>query len=201
MCSHFSLPPILNIRDDHANSARAERNTPSFHASRGSLHRPRADYSNFYRITTRYTRSVISLVGKSTILSSRNTKIPFNRISRFLFIYLYIYYRIFYFLKTTSGEQKGTIGEISREEVFLMPRERTIFFIRNDAFAVSSPSSLPHLGPLLGSCNDYRAVSVSRFCSKNGFLPFRDHDFASERLKTAIGDTLPSNLSLFFLCA
>lgn len=49
-----------------------------------------------------------------------------------------------------------------------MPRERTIFFIRNDAFAVSSPSSLPHLGPLLGSCNDYRAVSVSRFCSKNG---------------------------------
>lgn len=198
MCSHFSLPPILNIRDDHANSARAERNTPSFHASRGSLHRPRADYSNFYRITTRYTRSVISLVGKSTILSSRNTKIPFNRISRFLFIYLYIYYRIFYFLKTKRAA-KGTIGEISREEVFLMPRERTIFFIRNDAFVVSSASSLPHLGPLLGSCNDYRAVSVSRFCSKNGLLPFRDHDFAPERLKTAIGDTF--NLSLFFLCA
>lgn len=77
-----------------------------------------------------------------------------------------------------------------------MPRERTIFFIRNDAFAVSSPSSLPHLGPLLGSCNDYRAVSVSRFCSKNGLLPFRDHDFASERLKTA--ETLCLPIYLYF---
>ena len=50
MCNRFSLPPARNIRHDHANSARAERYTPSFHTLRGSLDPRPVDYSNFYRV-------------------------------------------------------------------------------------------------------------------------------------------------------
>lgn len=110
MCNRFSLPPARNIRHDHANSARAERYTPSFHTLRGSLHPRPVDYSNFYRVLRLDAHSIRNRIARNRNRNFEEVLRKKHDITFFVRNFVRskhqnsIFVRLCDFLKTTGSE-------------------------------------------------------------------------------------------------